>query len=1008
MTSVETPSRSLAATYPPQNCASDDGGNDVESSLLAPASEGLDDGGDRSDSDSLLPTPKRPLSEEAAISDNNSNLSTPIRKSSSAEMNLENMEIFMQEGEDYSPLLRCSKPGTENISQRVSNNTSTNATNPPNRDRDQISSSKQNAQEKGNGQIIMNPDEDGKDDILNSEAALIPTDEHPLSPEIYSEFPQHLQNYPNIQPIPPTSEAATSTISHRRRVSRRSRSSEEHADLVPTSNSSNSSTVGGTPGSASNSATTNSNHSVRNSLDTGMGALRRWIRNRNPQRNTSTADSTATASQPSNNTHSLGDEDLFALSLIGEDPRTRTLNNTHGDIDIFPPFSTSRLNASDRNFPPIVWEEADELDLGSQEMGRRRTFSEPNGNRIRDFLFQRAVSPGVRRRNNGRARRQSRSVRRHLPSTAPSSTSPSGALSTTAAAVLFTSAQSQASTDSIQDQHFSRRGLPQHRYQSPGPTTAPSSSTGVDSIIAVGTTDRSVPTNGIEINGDSASISTMGYSQPPSNAVSESRPIGSSPSMRTFEAGVLEEPEQSGESRNQNSNANDVDGNNASDEVDREARARWVQINQRFQLMVTVVAILFSLLLFSILISWIVLTSAYVVTFDKSCDVPLKGFYWLVTLQMVLDVFRQDIMRYVLRWDPATQPATSRQVIPARVMIYNMGYLAFALLILRMGINAVYIDGQRDDSYCRHTSPELFQAGFVFVTLTLAAWATVILGYLVPFCFVASLLTLNGYDPGEANVGGLAPGVFPNAYSNNGAPAGCIDQLREVNYEEEQNLPTECCICMEEFGTGRNADDLIIETDCKHVFHRNCCAVWLRQARTCPVCRTDIPEAIEQRAQAQNNNDSEQRQEESHQNGPLQESIDLEQQRQSSQVNPQQTQRPRSGHQTTLSPRLPFVAAGHSEVTTLLRALRRQHRGHRPRQGRRTSRTNDGVGSRGTEQLQQDQSNPELPQQGESSNDDSGHELATMNRTNDASNNTTRGEHRQSSGTSDEEAQFVL
>jgi hypothetical protein len=213
---------------------------------------------------------------------------------------------------------------------------------------------------------------------------------------------------------------------------------------------------------------------------------------------------------------------------------------------------------------------------------------------------------------------------------------------------------------------------------------------------------------------------------------------------------------------------------------------------------------------------------------------------------------------------------------------------------------------------------------------------------------------------------------------------------------------------MEEFGTGRNADDLIVETDCKHVFHRNCCAVWLRQARTCPVCRTDIPEAIEQRTQAQNNNDSQQRPEEIHQNGSLQGSIDLEQQQQSSQVNPQQMQRPRSGHQTTLSPRLPFVAAGHSEVTTLLRALRRQHRGHRARQGRRTSRTNDGVGSRGTEQQQRDQSNTELGQQGGPSNDDLGHELPTMNRTNGAPNNTARGEHRQSSGISDEEAQFVL
>jgi hypothetical protein len=40
------------------------------------------------------------------------------------------------------------------------------------------------------------------------------------------------------------------------------------------------------------------------------------------------------------------------------------------------------------------------------------------------------------------------------------------------------------------------------------------------------------------------------------------------------------------------------------------------------------------------------------------------------------------------------------------------------------------------------------------------------------------------------------------------------------------------------------SNELIVSTKCDHVFHKRCCQDWLRQARTCPVCRTDIPESL--------------------------------------------------------------------------------------------------------------------------------------------------------------------
>uniref|UniRef100_A0A7S3L0S7 RING-type domain-containing protein n=1 Tax=Amphora coffeiformis TaxID=265554 RepID=A0A7S3L0S7_9STRA len=269
---------------------------------------------------------------------------------------------------------------------------------------------------------------------------------------------------------------------------------------------------------------------------------------------------------------------------------------------------------------------------------------------------------------------------------------------------------------------------------------------------------------------------------------------------------------------------------------ERRARARWIQINRRFQFVITAVALLFSLLLFGILICWVVLTSAYVVSFDKSCDVPLKPYFWLVTFQLVLDVFRTDIMRFVFNWD-----SSSNQRIPTRVIVYNVTYLLYAMLVLRLGIQSVYVNSDAD---CRDTAPELFNACFAFVSLSLAAWGTIICGYLMPFFVVAGLLTCNGYNPSsdaQQNAGGGTQPVFPAAYATTGAPPGTVELLHKIQIDDfPDDYPRECCICMETFGRRT-----IVETSCKHVFHKQCCREWLRQARSCPVCRMDIPLALE-------------------------------------------------------------------------------------------------------------------------------------------------------------------
>jgi hypothetical protein len=215
----------------------------------------------------------------------------------------------------------------------------------------------------------------------------------------------------------------------------------------------------------------------------------------------------------------------------------------------------------------------------------------------------------------------------------------------------------------------------------------------------------------------------------------------------------------------------------------------------------------------------------------------LKEYFWLATLQLILDVFRTDIMRFVFRWN-----THSNEHIPVRVVAYNIAYLVYALLVLRLGIQSVFM---AENSTCPSTAPELYKSSVALVSLSIAAWSTIVLGYLVPFCFVATLLTWNGYSPSaDANREEAAPGfggVFPAAFGTSGAPPGCVDQLRTVLLEEfPDDYPHECCICMGEFVTG----EVIVTTECHHVFHKRCCEEWLRQARTCPVCRMDIPSSL--------------------------------------------------------------------------------------------------------------------------------------------------------------------
>jgi Ring finger domain len=474
---------------------------------------------------------------------------------------------------------------------------------------------------------------------------------------------------------------------------------------------------------------------LKASLDAGMARVRRWIRSRPPS-----SPRALSVNYDMNSSHSI--RTLFPPGDVDSQDSASNDEDDGGD-DIFDLPLRSESSAMDRDRTP-----------------RQRALSEPDGDQIRDLLYQRAVrARAVRRRN--------------IVPVAHSFTSDTHGLEIVS--------RPRGRGDSIE---LDLSIAFEHASSGQGG--------GLISAQAPNNHHEDMITNNIH-----AYEGTAGEN-----------------SMET-DAGTL-----------------DISRLPSDPDPMRDARNRWITINRRFQYVITVVALIFSLLLFAILLCWVVLTSSFVISIDKVCDVPLKVYYWCVTLQLILDVFRTDIMRFFFRWD-----ASSNHRIPCRVITYNAAYLIYALLVLRMGARSVFLN--EDTTTCQITAPELFQSTTIFVCLSVAAWTTIVFGYLMPFLVVATLLTLNGYTPtSDATRDGAGAGPFTVFPSVMGAPPHCIDEMPIIVLEDFPiQYPMECCICMEKFiGT-----DVIVETGCHHVFHKNCCRDWLRQARTCPVCRTDIP-----------------------------------------------------------------------------------------------------------------------------------------------------------------------
>lgn len=195
---------------------------------------------------------------------------------------------------------------------------------------------------------------------------------------------------------------------------------------------------------------------------------------------------------------------------------------------------------------------------------------------------------------------------------------------------------------------------------------------------------------------------------------------------------------------------------------------------------------------------------------SKPCDQPLK--WWLVVMQML------PLVRYKLskvEMDPWKKGMLEK--------CYQCGCIAVGAIMYR---------------YCRtcgDTNPELVWFTKVYliyqvVQCAFGAFVSCGLIYVVFWMHRRGLLR-SAPGPHRAAREGLINDIetvrfHPGLFSENGA--GELE-------------PPECPVCYQEFVE----DEPIKRTPCKHFFHEPCLGKWLQNAKSCPLCREDLEEALD-------------------------------------------------------------------------------------------------------------------------------------------------------------------
>lgn len=224
------------------------------------------------------------------------------------------------------------------------------------------------------------------------------------------------------------------------------------------------------------------------------------------------------------------------------------------------------------------------------------------------------------------------------------------------------------------------------------------------------------------------------------------------------------------------------------------------------------VAILFGLLCFGF---WVYITVRcwYVLIeySDVPCDVPLSD--WLI-VKMVLDAC-----------SPQLQGRSENELQP----------VSWAFILLQncwLGVGYHWVFSSKT---CEATNPSLF-----YLVRFLVVFWTLVLLLVVALPLLLSLVVL-------VVVYLVRAGIIKNPRAADG---DTLQRMHRVPYDpslfsasdaiDDPRPSSECCCCCDGFGP----DKVIVRTPCKHYYHETCLGDWLKLAKTCPLCRCDLDEAV--------------------------------------------------------------------------------------------------------------------------------------------------------------------
>lgn len=212
---------------------------------------------------------------------------------------------------------------------------------------------------------------------------------------------------------------------------------------------------------------------------------------------------------------------------------------------------------------------------------------------------------------------------------------------------------------------------------------------------------------------------------------------------------------------------------------------------------------------------------------DK-CDQPFGLLLHLWLVIFVVSLFQQAIVRHILCY----YMSRDGPLVPCRVVVFRRAWLIATVLWPVIACWTLWRTQKCDG--------DLKTA----VRVVLVYYAVIALVAVIVPAFLISLMLFL-----------IRRGFLPMPRSRHAAPDDFIDRLPELTYDPALFssgtgmgvFPVECPICLEAF----DADRPITQTPCQpngHVFHTKCLQGWLQCARTCPMCRTDLPDAADEAA----------------------------------------------------------------------------------------------------------------------------------------------------------------